>query len=338
VIGQDHVDAIVAAGQLDFHMMGDTGGIKNALPQENVAQALEQDLTDKPDGFSPALLYLLGDCVYFNGQPSMYLDQFYDPYLHYTVPIFAVPGNHDGDPIDASQSTLDGFLANFCTSTPVSNPQAGDSGRTTMTQPNVYWTLDAPFVTIIGLYTNVPEHGKLDDTQTMWLIHELTTAPADKSIILTMHHPPLSVDDHHGASKYMMDQLDYAMTTANRVPDLISTGHVHDYQRFTRVLADGEDRDLTYVVAGSGGYHNLHKVAADIKSEPLPADVTALGTGITLDAFDDTHYGYMRVRADATQLTLQAVTASPQPGVAPDQVNPQVVDTVVIPRRNRTWT
>lgn len=37
---------------------------------------------------------------------------------------------------------------------------AGDAWRTAMIQPNVYWTLEAPFVTIIGLYTNLPEGGQ----------------------------------------------------------------------------------------------------------------------------------------------------------------------------------
>jgi hypothetical protein len=338
VVGQSQVDAIVAAGTLDFHMMGDTGGIKNAVPQENVALGLEQDLTAKPDGFSPEFLYLLGDCVYFNGEPSKYFDQFYDPYLHYTAPIFAVPGNHDGDPLDASQSTLDGFLANFCTTTPVSNPQAQDSGRTTMTQPNVYWTLDAPFVTIIGVYTNVPEHGRVDDNQKAWLVHELATAPNDKALLLTMHHPPISADDHHGSSQYMLDLLDYAMTSANRVPDLICTGHVHNYQRFTRTLPGaGGDRDLTYLVAGSGGYHNLHSVAADVHGAALPVATPAIGPGINLDAFVDDKYGYTRVSVTPDTITLQAITVSGPPGVAPTAIDVQVADQLTINRRNRTW-
>jgi hypothetical protein len=141
VLGASAVAAIQSRGRLDFHVMGDTGGINNPAPQQDVAFALESDL--KPattaDAFSPSFLYLLGDCVYFNGQPSQYYAQFFEPYTHYTAPIFAVPGNHDGDPIDATQSTLDGFVQAFCTLTPQNIPASRDSGRTTMTQPNVYW-------------------------------------------------------------------------------------------------------------------------------------------------------------------------------------------------------
>jgi hypothetical protein len=164
VLGQPAVDAIVQAGSMTFHMVGDTGGISNPLPQQDVAAALEADLASSAAGWTPSFLYVLGDCVYFNGQESLYYPQLYEPYAHYTAPILAVPGNHDGDPIDASQTTLDGFVANFCTTTPTVNSAAGDTGRTTMTQPYVYWTLDSPLLTIIGMYTNVPEYGEIDAT------------------------------------------------------------------------------------------------------------------------------------------------------------------------------
>lgn len=48
------------------------------------------------------------------------------------------------------------------------SPDAGDVSRTTVVQPNVFWTLETPFATIVGLYTNVPEGGQLDPTQQTW--------------------------------------------------------------------------------------------------------------------------------------------------------------------------
>lgn len=45
----------------------------------------------------PSFLYHLGDVVYFYGEASNYYPQFYEPYAFYPVPIFAIPGNHDGD-------------------------------------------------------------------------------------------------------------------------------------------------------------------------------------------------------------------------------------------------
>jgi acid phosphatase type 7 len=333
VIGQAAVQEITAAGEMAFHMAGDTGGIANPVPQENVALALEQDVTGSAAGWTPLFLYLLGDCIYFNGEETKYFPQFYDPYAHYNLPIFAIPGNHDGDPLNASQTSLDGFLQNFCTANPQANSAAGDSGRTTMTQPNVYWTLDTPLATIIGLYTNVPEGGHLDDTQVAWLNNELTSAPTGKALLVTMHHPPISADDHHGSSPYMMQLLDTAMQATSRLPDLICAGHVHDFQRHTRdASAVGGTGSLTYLVAGAGGYHNLHTIAADVKALTLPAPFPGM-TGIMIEAFCDDRYGYLRLKVSPSQIDLQYVSVSPQPGVAPSAINPTVIDSATVPVR-----
>ena len=60
-----------------------------------------------------------------------------------------------GDPPD-NEPSLFGFMHNFCDT--VSHDAS--PYRATMTQPYVYWTLDAPFAKIIGLYSNVD--GSLD--------------------------------------------------------------------------------------------------------------------------------------------------------------------------------
>jgi acid phosphatase type 7 len=47
-------------------------------------------------------------------------------------------GNHDGD-VDpqTKESSLEGFVRNFCSQVPGHTPEARDAARTTMTQPNV---------------------------------------------------------------------------------------------------------------------------------------------------------------------------------------------------------
>ena len=40
------------------------------------------------------------------------------------------------------------FARNFCAQPPAVTPEAGSLHRTAMTQPGVYWMLDAPFVRI----------------------------------------------------------------------------------------------------------------------------------------------------------------------------------------------
>ncbi len=157
----------------------------------------------------PSLPFHLGDVVYNFGEAEYYYDQFYEPFRAYDRPIFAIPGNHDGllrpqygVRADARAAA---FIANFCAPTP-GRPGAGGLARTTMTQPGVYFTLDAPFVSIIGLYTNVLEGPGVISTQggaypaherrpVDALVSELKRlAPrrrvARRAVILACHHPP----------------------------------------------------------------------------------------------------------------------------------------------------
>ena len=170
-------------GNLVFHCVGDTGGIKNPNFQMSVADAMRADLSLSAAQV-PSFCYHLGDVVYFNGQVSEYYGQFYDPYNHYTPPIIAIPGNHDGDPINSTQVSLDGWVRFFMQATAHVNPESQDAPRATMSEPNVYFTLDCPFVTIIGMYTNVPEGGSIDSVQQQWLTNEFATASTEKALIV----------------------------------------------------------------------------------------------------------------------------------------------------------
>lgn len=97
------------------------------------------------------------------------------------------------------------------------------------------WTLYAPFVTIIGLYSNVPDGGVIKDDQFEWFKKELVSATKDKVLIVTVHHAPFSADDEHSGSDTILNKLDKGSKT-RRLPDIVFSGHVHNYQRFTRKL------------------------------------------------------------------------------------------------------
>ena len=216
----------------EFSYRWRTGGVKAPQSQQLVVSHMENDFSATDPTARPAFFYHLGDVVYYYGQASEYYAQFYDPYVHYPAPIFAIPGNHDGDLIDQSVPSLAAFVENFCASEPHLSTEAGDSGRDTMTQPNVYWTLDTPFATFVGLYTNVPEGGWLDDTQIAWFEAELSNAPQDKALFVSMHHPIYSGDTYHSGSHYMGGIMDAAIEHTGRIPDAVFSGHVHNYQRF----------------------------------------------------------------------------------------------------------
>lgn len=100
--------------------------------------------------------------------------------------------------------------------------------------------------------------------------------------------------------------LDAALSSANRVPDLLLSGHVHAYQRFTRPMIGG--KTLTYIVIGNCGYHNLHLLAQDAqRGRQLPG-------GVAFEFGDDQNWGYLELTVQGNTISgaYNAVTATGQ--------------------------
>ncbi|MBY0366174.1 MAG: metallophosphoesterase [Roseateles sp.] len=304
IIPAADIKAITAAKKITFHVNGDVGGIANPDPQLRVAEGMEADFVSgakAPD--NPAFLYILGDCVYFNGSIDQYRTQFYEPYKHYLAPIVAVPGNHDGENVPPG-NTLDGFMKFFCDCKPQIFPELmGDNGRTTMTQPYVFWTLRTPLVNIVGLYSNVPEGGDIREPQLSWLTDQLKTLPKGLPLLVTLHHPIYSADVFHSGSTHMKDLLESAAQRAGRHPDMVLAGHVHMYERFTKTLAGGGV--IPYLVAGAGGYHNLHKtVKVDGQKLQTPTQfVDKEGETVVLEKYCDDRWGFLRLEVTDSLIT-----------------------------------
>jgi len=281
-------------GKLVFHTVGDTGGIKDADYQAEVARQMKTDLTNKNEEKLPRFFYHLGDVVYYNGQVGDYYGQFYEPYDHYDPPIIAIPGNHDGDPV-ADQTSLDGWVRYFMSEEPhIDSEICGDAPRVTLSLPNVYFTLNCPLVTIVGMYTNVPEGGSVDSVQQQWFTNELATASENKALIVAMHHPIYSFDDHHSGSPAMADVLQNAINDSRRVPNMVLTGHVHNYQRIEKHIV--EKIATPFLVAGAGGYYHLHGMTAD--TGHVDHDL-----GAKLIAHDQYHHSYVTLTVDQENIT-----------------------------------
>ena len=285
ILGPNLIGPIQDAKSITFHAVGDTGASSTGLisPEARIADALADEVIGGGAG-APAFLFHLGDVVYNFGEGQYYYDQFYEPFRRYDRPIFAIAGNHDGavygPNVDVPVApTLQAFRRNFCATAPAPSPDALSSARTTMTQPGVYFTLDAPFVSIIGLYSNVLEHPgvissqnghfALPDDQLTFLASELTRLKDDRdalgrAIILTVHHPPVSFDATHGSSPTMANEIDAVCTKVGVWPDVVLSGHAHLYQRFSRQIGG---RTIPYVVAGSGG-HLQHAPRAGLPKAP----------------------------------------------------------------------
>jgi acid phosphatase type 7 len=250
--------AIVAAGKMTIDVLGDSGGVKDGEYQDQVAEYMVSQLEKAGKG-TPSFCYHVGDVVYFTGAHDDYYSQFYSPYERYTPPIFAIPGNHDGEVDDPTQQTsLDGWVDYFMQANPDVDPISKDAPRVGLSLPNPYWTLVTPVATFVGMYTNVPEGGSIDSNQQMWLTNEFATAPKDRALILALHHPIYSFDVFHSGSSKMADALENAIRDTGRVPNMVLTGHVHDYQRIEKEIAP--DGPTPFFVIGNGGYHNLHAI------------------------------------------------------------------------------
>jgi hypothetical protein len=306
--------AINKAGQLVFHCVGDTGSVTGPQTQSLVADKMVTDFDEADPADVPSFFYHLGDVVYYFGEATYYYDQFYEPYRDYPAPILAVPGNHDGVVYASDPAkSLDAFVTNFCAPAPVRTDDAGNLNRTAMIQPAVYFTFEAPFVRILGLYSNVLEdpgvisaqtgtsghNTVLDSRQVDFLTAALKRVKSDKftgAVIIAVHHPLFTGGSDHGGSPLMLADIDAACTAAGVWPHAVFSGHAHNYQRYTRTV---NGKQIPFLVAGCGGHNPLSKMRATLRTPYQISDT------LTLNSVDATDYGYMRVVVDGESLTIE---------------------------------
>ncbi len=298
LLAADHMQRIVDAKKLVFHAVGDTGGSVNDTFQREVGRLMELDFRRPSVADIPSFFFHLGDVVYFKGEAANYYPQFYDAYEFYRAPIVAIPGNHDAE-VNPGLRPLDAFVRNFCSPSPVHSPDALHIRRHTMTQPNVYFTLETPLATIVGLCSNVPEGGVIEQNQLDWFIGELRHAPTDRALIVAVHHPLFSADTSHSGSPVINAVFEQAISASDRVPDLVLHGHVHNYQRFTWHV---RGREVPVIVAGAGGYRNLHHVGRP-QGIPLRTPYRVEGVPAVLESYTDDRHGFLRLEVTAQRIT-----------------------------------
>jgi len=318
------VNKITSNGVLVFHTVGDTGDSRGR-EQDFVAAMMTQDAASLPDGKKPAFLYHLGDVVYFAGDIDMYGANFYETYKDYPCFIVSIPGNHDcqpddpqDGPVNPKKVPLDGWVQNFMSKNPgqLGSLKTG-ANRTQMDLPNVYWTLTTPLATIIGLFSNVGEtEGEIHQDQIDWFQKELAAADPKLALIVAVHHPPFSGDVEHSGSSAVDQVLSDSFKAAKRYPNLILSGHVHSYQRFTTVVQGPKGQlEIPCIVTGAGGYTKLgklQKIQGAYPTAPL-----ALGSGLTLEQYDQDNFGFLRLEVSKTQIIGTYLSAPYSSGSTP---------------------
>jgi hypothetical protein len=354
--GVEVVQQIEKAKRIVFHAIGDSGASASRnLPGEiKVSDELANDSHMSAAADRPAFLYHLGDLVYNFGESLFYFDQFYEPFRDYPAPIFAIPGNHDSFIVpntSAGQEPLTIFTRNFCATSLVVTQEAGPLHRTAMTQPGVYFTLDAPFVRIIGLFSNAledpgvisSENGKwaaVPDVQLDFLTAQFSRIKDEGyagAVLLAVHHPPFSyaakkargaaagVGGRHSGNSVMLGQIDAICQKIGVYPHAFLSGHAHNYQRYTRKVAfKGKNFTVPFVVCGDGGHHvnpvvfgrigqTAQEPGDDVDVSYLDVNPAVQAKGLTMNKHDQKNYGYLRIKVDASQLSIAFHPVNPKP-------------------------
>src|SRR6516225_11466880 len=342
--GAQITQKIEKAGRIIFHALGYSGASNSGkYPDElRVADQVTLDCRASAEADRAAFLFHLGDIVYNFGEARYYYDQFNEPFRNYPAPIFAIPGNHDSFIVPGTNPEnvpLVTFQRNFCSENPVITSEAGSLHRTAMTQPGVYFALDAPFVRIIGLFSNAledpgvisSEKGKwasVPNSQLDYLRKQLARIKSENysgAVLLAVHHPPFSYEPppksggaggNHSGSPNMLRQIDAICKAEGVYPHAVLSGHAHNYQRFTRTIRF-KDKDLTvpFIICGDGG-HNVNKLVksrrGQVAREPyfgvnvdyLESNPAVEAKSLVLKHYDDVNYGYLRITVDKTLLRI----------------------------------
>jgi hypothetical protein len=146
------------------------------------------------------------------------------------------------------------------------------------------------------------------------------------AVIIAVHHPPFSyappakpgAGGTHLGNAAMLAEIDAICKTAQVYPHAFISGHAHNYQRYTRtVKLAGKQYTVPFVVSGDGGYNVKGLVqprggvtppdpAKKAHVDYLDANLSGLGGALTIENFDHTSYGYLRITVDAKHLRIES--------------------------------
>ncbi|MBV8778100.1 MAG: hypothetical protein JO258_12975 [Alphaproteobacteria bacterium] len=108
----------------------------------------------------------------------------------------------------------------------------------------------------------------------------------------------------------MRDQMDEICDDVGVWPHAVLAGHAHNYQRFTRLRGDGSE--IPYIICGNGGHNvqKLHPKGGPLRTPQIITAHAAHDDQVTLENYDDTDYGYLRITVDPEQLRIEYHPAS----------------------------
>lgn len=230
---------ITSSGIMAFHCIGDTGNDSSHNGGPNmrlaVAEMMEAQLNSgigNPE--TPCFCYHVGDVIYPGSDENLYESEFYVPYSGYGNAIVVIPGNHD--------SYVPGGLKVFADNFMQPKLVLVKGQRPAMNMPWYYWVLDTPVATIIGLAAIA---NSISVEQQNWFNKEMKNADTNKALIVAVHYPPYCFD---GSDNFLIRNcITSGIAFSGRKPDLLLSGHSHNYQRIQT------PNQYTMIVNGAGG-------------------------------------------------------------------------------------
>jgi uncharacterized protein (TIGR03437 family) len=269
----DHRFRTAGPGKMMFLVFGDSGAGSPA--QQEMAQAL---LKERPN-----FILHVGDMAYEEGTYDQFQANYFEYYktIMWRAPVFPAPGNHEYYTDRASP------YMNLH-SVPTESVAEIDQGR--------YYSFDWGPVHFISLDSNLLDNGFTAARMLTWLEQDLekTTAPWK---VAYFHHLPYPLDHHlddpacSGSRRMLVPVLE------RHNVQLVFSGHEHIYER-TKPL-----RNDTPVAAGPGTVYVTTGGAGGAGHTVRPRDFVAKSVAA---------YHYLRVEADESRITINAVDGTGQ--------------------------
>ena len=192
------------------------------------------------------------------------------------------------------------------------------TNRSAQIQPGVFFTFEAPFVRAIALYSNTLEDpgvvadNLMGDSQPQFLKAALKRVKAERftgALLFADHHPPYTAG-RRGWSVDMQAQIDKICNETSVWPHAFLSGHVHNYQRFTRTR-NSDKTQIPYIVCGNGGHNPLSKSGGHtIRAPQIIQNASDKDDLVVLENYDDQDYGYLRVVVTDALLRIEYHPAS----------------------------
>lgn len=269
-----------------FFAWGDSGTGTNA--QLQVAERLARD-SDEAD-----LSLILGDIIYYVGEPELYDARFFGPYasLLRRMVVWPTIGNHDVglDPLGGPY--LDAFYL------PTNNPAGSE----------LYYSFDYGDAHFVCLDTHVSGY-QPGAPQLLWAAADLAASNAKWKFVF-FHVPPYS-GGTHADNPFIRDAILPVLEAAG--VDVVFSGHSHVYERTyllrgntitqgdrASYVRDVPDAGTLYVVSGTAGQSG----SLSRPQHPLMAFQAGnvLGASVIDVNGDDLHGYFLKDDGDAIDL------------------------------------